>query len=192
MFNKLPEELKGTFEKMIQQLDIIAKTMKIMDQRIATVENQVVEIYQSRKRRTTEEDNQNINIDNNNENNNTYKPQSQYNDSYNYNKLAQENNKNDFKMSQKYEQQELQTDEFYGYNDSFKVKNQGSNVFNNNLGLYNSNGDEEYMKEKEEGLNALEIFEDVNNHIEELNDENNYMEMEGDNYDNAQEEQNNQ
>lgn len=48
MFNKLPEELSSTFEKMISQLDIIAKTMKIMDQRIATVENQVTELYLAR------------------------------------------------------------------------------------------------------------------------------------------------
>jgi hypothetical protein len=44
MFSVLPEELSSTFEKMISQLDIISKTMKIMDQRIATVENQVSEI----------------------------------------------------------------------------------------------------------------------------------------------------
>ena len=34
---------------MIQQLDIISKTMKIMDQRIGTVENQVSEIYDIHK-----------------------------------------------------------------------------------------------------------------------------------------------
>lgn len=34
---------------MIQQLDIISKTMKIMDQRIGTVENQVSEIYDVHK-----------------------------------------------------------------------------------------------------------------------------------------------
>ncbi len=44
MFSVLPEELSSTFEKMISQLDIISKTMKIMDQRIATVENQVSEM----------------------------------------------------------------------------------------------------------------------------------------------------
>ena len=47
--NNLPEELSSTFEKMIQQLDIISKTMKIMDQRIATVENQVTEIFDIHK-----------------------------------------------------------------------------------------------------------------------------------------------
>jgi centriolar protein POC1 len=51
MFNKLPDELSSTFEKMISQLDIIAKTMKIMDQRIATVENQITEIYHDKKKK---------------------------------------------------------------------------------------------------------------------------------------------
>lgn len=36
---------------MIQQLDIISKTMKIMDQRIATVENQVTEVYDIHKQK---------------------------------------------------------------------------------------------------------------------------------------------
>ena len=34
-----------TFEKLISQLDIVVKTMKIMDQRIQTVEGQVEELY---------------------------------------------------------------------------------------------------------------------------------------------------
>jgi hypothetical protein len=51
MFNKLPPELSTTFEKMIHQLDIIAKTMNIMDKRISTVENQVSELYRSSKHR---------------------------------------------------------------------------------------------------------------------------------------------
>jgi hypothetical protein len=50
-FSNLPEELATTFEKMIQQLEIISKTMKIMDQRIATVENQVTEIYDVHKQK---------------------------------------------------------------------------------------------------------------------------------------------
>ncbi len=55
MFNKLPDELSSTFEKMISQLDIIAKTMKIMDQRIATVENQVTDIFQSKRDKNRKE-----------------------------------------------------------------------------------------------------------------------------------------
>jgi hypothetical protein len=51
MFGKLPEELSSTFEKMIQQLDVIAKTMNIMDKRVATVENQVSDLYRSYKQK---------------------------------------------------------------------------------------------------------------------------------------------
>ena len=50
-FNKLPRELSSTFDKMIQQLDIVVKTMKIMDQRIQTVESQVSELYSIKKTR---------------------------------------------------------------------------------------------------------------------------------------------
>ena len=48
-FSKLPTEMASTFDKMITQLDIIAKTMRIMDQRIQTVEGQVEELYSMRK-----------------------------------------------------------------------------------------------------------------------------------------------
>ena len=40
---------------MIAQLDIIAKTMKIMDQRIATVENQVTDLYSAHRVRKEHE-----------------------------------------------------------------------------------------------------------------------------------------
>lgn len=51
MFNKLPPELSTTFEKMIHQLDIIAKTMNIMDKRIATVENQISDLFKISKQK---------------------------------------------------------------------------------------------------------------------------------------------
>ena len=56
-FNKLPRELSSTFDKMIQQLDIVVKTMKIMDQRIQTVEGQVNELYSMKKMREDMGDN---------------------------------------------------------------------------------------------------------------------------------------
>ncbi|MCQ2820412.1 MAG: hypothetical protein MJ252_24365 [archaeon] len=49
-FSKLPEELTLTFEKLISQLDIVVKTMKIMDQRIQGVENQVAVLYNKQKK----------------------------------------------------------------------------------------------------------------------------------------------
>ena len=72
-FSKLPPELNSTFDKMIQQLDIVVKTMKIMDQRIQTVENQVGELYSMKKMREeidskTEQQDGNVVINHNNNN----------------------------------------------------------------------------------------------------------------------------
>jgi hypothetical protein len=62
MFSKLPDELSTTFQKMISQLDIIANTMKIMDQRIATVENQVTDLYHNHKvRKSSQSQNESFN-----------------------------------------------------------------------------------------------------------------------------------
>ena len=44
-FVTLPPELKTTFEKFISQLDLVGKTMKIMDQRIQNLEGQVSTLF---------------------------------------------------------------------------------------------------------------------------------------------------
>jgi hypothetical protein len=46
---------------MISQLDIIANTMKIMDQRIATVENQVTDLYHNHRMKKTQSVNESFN-----------------------------------------------------------------------------------------------------------------------------------
>ena len=48
-FSKLPTEMAATFDKMIQQLEIVSKTMRIMDQRIQTIENQIEDLYKIRQ-----------------------------------------------------------------------------------------------------------------------------------------------
>jgi hypothetical protein len=73
-FSKLPPELNSTFDKMIQQLDIVVKTMKIMDQRIQTVENQVGELYSMKKAHEdivnkSEQQEGDVDINDNNNNN---------------------------------------------------------------------------------------------------------------------------
>ena len=50
MVSKLPEELTNTFEKMINQLDLVAKTMKIMDTRLQNLENNVGILYNRTKK----------------------------------------------------------------------------------------------------------------------------------------------
>ena len=77
-FSKLPTEMASAFDKMIQQFEIISKTVKIMDQRIATAESQQV-------------------YSNNNENNNFVQNNEEYNNNNNYNENVNENvNENNF------------------------------------------------------------------------------------------------
>lgn len=48
-FSRLPPELATSFDKMISQLDLVTKTMKIMDKRIQIIESQVEGLYGMRK-----------------------------------------------------------------------------------------------------------------------------------------------
>ena len=50
MMQSLPPELMITFEKLISQLDLVSKTMKIMDQRIQNIENEVGAMYNRQKK----------------------------------------------------------------------------------------------------------------------------------------------
>lgn len=88
-FSKLPTEMASAFDKMIQQFEIISKTVKIMDQRIATAESQIEGLYGMRKiqNELNNENGQeyNENIDNN------YIPPNEYNNN-NYNGNMNENN----------------------------------------------------------------------------------------------------
>ena len=86
-FSKLPTEMASAFDKMIHQFEIISKTVKIMDQRIATAESQIEGLYGMRKIQNE------LNNDNDNEqeymppndenNNNNYIADNQYNDNNN-------------------------------------------------------------------------------------------------------------
>ena len=96
-FSKLPTEMASAFDKMIHQFEIISKTVKIMDQRIATAESQIEGLYGMRKIQNE------LNNDNENEqgyippndenNNNNYIAENQYNEN-NYNENIKENNNN--------------------------------------------------------------------------------------------------
>ena len=89
-FSKLPTELAAAFDKMIQQLEILSKTVKIMDQRIATAEGQVEGLYGLRKIQNE--------LNNNDErynNENNYVPNNdeyENNNNNNYNVGMNENN----------------------------------------------------------------------------------------------------
>ena len=76
-FSKLPTEMASTFDKAITQLEIILKTMKIMEQRIQTVEGQVEELYGMKKLENDEVYNYS--------NSNNYIPNNEYNTNFNMN-----------------------------------------------------------------------------------------------------------
>ena len=46
----LPPEMSITFEKLISQLDLVAKTMKIMDQRVQSLESQISTLYNRQRK----------------------------------------------------------------------------------------------------------------------------------------------
>ena len=88
-FSKLPTEMASTFDKMITQLDIIAKTMRIMDQRIQTVEGQVEELYSMRKMQNDLNNPEVYNYSNSN----NYIPNNEYNNiNINSNNIINSNN----------------------------------------------------------------------------------------------------
>ena len=96
-FSKLPTEMASAFDKMIQQFEIISKTVKIMDQRIATAESQIEGLYGMRKIQN-ELNNENGQEYNDNKENNNYIPDNnEYNNNFNMkmnvnNNLVNENN----------------------------------------------------------------------------------------------------
>ena len=93
-FSKLPTEMASAFDKMIHQFEIISKTVKIMDQRIATAESQIEGLYGMRKiQNELNNDNEQVYLPPNDENNNNnYIGENQYNENINENNNIAENN----------------------------------------------------------------------------------------------------
>ena len=91
-FSKLPTEMASAFDKMIQQFEIISKTVKIMDQRIATAESQIEGLYGIRKMQSELNNENEQAYSNDNENNNNYVPNNEEYNNNNYNENANDNN----------------------------------------------------------------------------------------------------
>ena len=91
-FCKLPTEMASAFDKMIQQFEIISKTVKIMDQRIATAESQIEGLYGIRKMQSELNNENEQAYSNDNENNNNYVPNNEEYNNNNYNENVNENN----------------------------------------------------------------------------------------------------
>ena len=91
-FSKLPTEMASAFDKMIQQFEIISKTVKIMDQRIATAESQIEGLYGIRKMQSELNNENEQAYSNENENNNNYVPNNEEYNNNNYNENVNEKN----------------------------------------------------------------------------------------------------
>ena len=194
-FNNLPSELKVTFEKLISQMDMVGKTMQIMDQRLLKLENQVGVLY-NRQRKGFIEPGPDENYDNNNYNNlnNENLISSQQNENYNipnnefntgdYNN----NNIENENENENYEKSDNLKDTMKYYQEKFNVKNifnqnldvnQEDNMNNNNL---NSNSEDPKMSDnlsdkfnnkphENMGMREkvpVEIFEDIGDHLEDF------------------------
>jgi hypothetical protein len=199
-FSKLPTELASTFDKMITQLDIITKTMRIMETRISTVEGQITELYNIRKMGNFMEDknvfNQNLENEVNNNNNNVG---FENNVNNNVNDNIQENiednnvnnennndNNDNFENNNNYEQNEEQN---FNNNNNIEI-NEEENYYQNNEERFDENNNENnintdnnnYQNPNEENNNNINYEENnynenINNdnfNNENINEENNY------------------
>lgn len=167
-FSKLPDELSSTFDKMITQLDIVVKTMKIMEQRIQTVESQVTEIYQMKKMMKDgeiEEYHEGIN-DEHNDNNipSQFKSTMNYEEHFASGNVFNQNLSDQNRISQN-EPLGGEEEEQYQEEENAEEEQQVENI------------NEENLEHTEPNNVPVEIFEDVGNHVEEFNNEEEHNEV---------------
>ena len=176
-FSRLPTEMASAFDKMIQQLDIVSKTVNIMDQRIQTIEGQVEQLYGMKRIQNDLNEggegynyNDNNNYIPNNENYNNYNMNSndnnnmmmQYSNS-NVNVNNNINNNNDIYMQANNNTNNM-TSNFNGAITGLQGSigdlnidvNDVKNVFNQNLGNTNINIEthEEYNSNQNQNLDS--------------------------------------
>ena len=152
-FSKLPTEMASAFDKMIQQFEIISKTVKIMDQRIATAESQIEGLYGMRKMQN-ELNNENEQVcSNNNENNNFVQNNEEYNNNNNYNENVNENvNENNFISS----------------NEQMAIVNNNinnENIENNNINKENQENNNQILENDINQINNNNLIQPSNNNI---------------------------
>ena len=152
-FSKLPTEMASAFDKMIQQFEIISKTVKIMDQRIATAESQIEGLYGMRKMQN-ELNNENEQVySNNNENNNFVQNNEEYNNNNNYNENVNENvNENNFISS----------------NEQMAIVNNNinnENIENNNINNENQENNNQILENDINQINNNNLIQPSNNNI---------------------------
>ena len=151
-FSKLPTEMASAFDKMIQQFEIISKTVKIMDQRIATAESQIEGLYGMRKMQN-ELNNENEQVySNNNENNNFVQNNEEYNNN-NYNENVNENvNENNFISS---------NEQMANVNNNIN----NENIENNNINNENQENNNQILENDINQINNNNLIQPNNNNI---------------------------
>ena len=126
-FSKLPTEMASAFDKMIHQFEIISKTVKIMDQRIATAESQIEGLYGMRKIQN-ELNNNNEQEYNENVENNNYIPNNEFDNNNNYNEQINENNNNIV-----INENNINNEQMVGSNEIIENNNINNEVIENNV-----------------------------------------------------------
>ena len=163
-FSKLPTEMASAFDKMIQQLEIISKTVKIMDQRIATAEGQIEGLYSMRKIQNEMNNNdEEYNNQNNNyepPNNNEYNENNNnYNGDMNENNLINENN------------EMIPNNQIMDNNKNIINEIENNNNINNEI-MENNDNNQEHNQEHENNINDNEnnnMIISSNNNINQIN-----------------------
>lgn len=160
--------MSSTFEKMIHQLDIISSTMKIMDERIRTVEDQISDIYRENRNKSYQNHNNESQISKNKSNYETLNyRKGEYEDSYNvinkygtnvFNQnLYEKSEKNDINK-EKFEEKEYQEESPLNYNydreynDDENIENfeeiEKPEEINDDSNIHDNEGDEEELIEQ--------------------------------------------
>ena len=139
-------------ENPIQQFEIISKTVKIMDQRIATAESQIEGLYGMRKMQN-ELNNENEQVySNNNENNNFVQNNEEYNNN-NYNENVNENvNENNFISS---------NEQMANVNNNIN----NENIENNNINNENQENNNQILENDINQINNNNLIQPSNNNI---------------------------
>jgi WD40 repeat protein len=210
VFASIPPEMKVTFEKMISQLDLIAKTMKIMDQRVQCLEGQISTLYNRRKKGFVKKqppqmgdyqyllENSNNFFPDNSINNNAVSQQLNNQNNFNYYTANVYNSGADFKDSININDEnknnifrtEIDINQINNKNASNQSDND-KNVFKGHIEEeYEYNGEEQVVEgeEEENGDNEEEIENSQNNQLnQEDQNEQQYEEDQGEEYQEGEE-----
>ena len=135
-FSRLPTDMASALDKAIHQMEIISKTVRIMDQRIMTVEGQISQLYELKKL-----PNDLINVENyNNKEFNYYQNNDDYNNNNNnnYNMESNEIKKENDMMGNNIDNLNENENENENMNQNNNIINSNSNININSHEMMNN------------------------------------------------------